>query len=47
MIEADIKKLLAEEFNEKKFEKLHNPPAEAFNWSHTNKTDKQTNDHKK
>ena len=37
VIEADIKRLLAEEFHEAKFEKLHNPPAEAFNWSHTNK----------
>ena len=31
VIEADIKRLLAEEFNENKFKKLHNPPAEAFN----------------
>ena len=31
VIEADIKRLLREDFDEKKFDKLLNPPAEAFN----------------
>jgi len=30
VIEADIKKLLQEDFSEKRFEKLLNPPNEAF-----------------
>ena len=32
VIEADIKKLLQEDFSEKRFEKLLNPPNEAFSW---------------
>ena len=30
VIEADIKKLLAEDFDEAKFDRLLNPPREAF-----------------
>jgi len=32
VIEADIKRLLLEEYYETKFQRLLNPPAEAFNW---------------